>query len=234
MRFEKVREVVGDTPHTTPERGRQLYETVLEAGARQLLQLGVAHGVATCYLAAALDEQDRKATENGGSGGVRRAATDDPSQPGRVVAIDDRAALQRRPSVHHLLQQCGVAAYVTPVFTATSQAHELRRLITERTPGGASAGQACRPTFDFCLLDAVHAWETDGFAFFLVDKLLRAGGWMLLDTEPDPDPEPGNADGVFDLLVAQHPDYTDLSRDASGCWARKRLLPAGSLATPAR
>src|SRR5438270_13885352 len=37
------------------------------------------------------------------------------------------------------------------------------------------------PCLDFCFIDGGHTWETDGFAFFLVDRLLRPGRWIVLD-----------------------------------------------------
>ena len=37
------------------------------------------------------------------------------------------------------------------------------------------------PEFDFVFLDAGHTWDVTGFAFFLVDRLLRPGGWLLFD-----------------------------------------------------
>ena len=30
------------------------------------------------------------------------------------------------------------------------------------------------PRFDFCYIDGVHNWADDGFAFFLIDRLLVA------------------------------------------------------------
>ena len=37
------------------------------------------------------------------------------------------------------------------------------------------------PIFDFCYLDGSHNFTTDGLAVFLIEKLLRPGGWLLLD-----------------------------------------------------
>ena len=37
------------------------------------------------------------------------------------------------------------------------------------------------PTFDLVYLDGGHTWDATGFAFFLVDKLLRSGGWLIFD-----------------------------------------------------
>ena len=40
---------------------------------------------------------------------------------------------------------------------------------------------ANRPQFDFCFLDAGHTWDVTGFAFLLVDMLLKPGGMIVLD-----------------------------------------------------
>jgi len=38
-----------------------------------------------------------------------------------------------------------------------------------------------KPIFDYVFLDGMHTWETDGFAFFLIDKLLKTGGYIDFD-----------------------------------------------------
>lgn len=221
MRFEDVRSVVGDTPHTTPERGRQLYDFVLERGLTDVLELGFAHGVATCYVAAALDELGA----------------------GTIVSIDNRSALERNPSATELLKEAGLEGYAQPIFADTSYNWELLRLIEQRSTDGRA-----QPLFDLCFLDGAHTWETDGFAFFLVDKLLRPGGWLLFDdldwsyaaspsmreldwvlALPEDQRTTPQVARVFELLVGQHPDYTDLRVDGGWGWARKRLLAAGGL-----
>ncbi|MGL5809687.1 MAG: hypothetical protein ACRCYQ_07075, partial [Nocardioides sp.] len=35
--------------------------------------------------------------------------------------------------------------------------------------------------FDFAFIDGAHSWFVDGLAFFLVDKLLKPGAWVLFD-----------------------------------------------------
>jgi hypothetical protein len=95
------------------------------------------------------------------------------------------------------------------------------------------------PCFDFCFFDGAHTWETDGFAFFLVDKLLRPDRWLLFDdlhwsqdTSPSLSPEKAERTPeeerttaqvlkVFDLLVRQHPSYTSFRVMGSYGWAYK-------------
>jgi predicted O-methyltransferase YrrM len=37
------------------------------------------------------------------------------------------------------------------------------------------------PIFDYVLLDGTHTWHHDGFAFLLLDRLLKPGGYIDLD-----------------------------------------------------
>jgi predicted O-methyltransferase YrrM len=37
------------------------------------------------------------------------------------------------------------------------------------------------PIFDYVLLDGAHSWHHDGFAFLLLDRLLKRGGYMDFD-----------------------------------------------------
>ena len=46
---------------------------------------------------------------------------------------------------------------------------------------GQSANGKCEPCYDFCFIDGAKNWTIDGLAFFLVDKLLKADGWILFD-----------------------------------------------------
>ena len=36
-------------------------------------------------------------------------------------------------------------------------------------------------TFDFCYIDGQRTWETDGFAYCLASRLLKPGGWLVIN-----------------------------------------------------
>ena len=55
--------LIEGVPYTSPERGRELYDFVLRNKPARLLELGIAHGVSMCYMAAALDELGRGLVE---------------------------------------------------------------------------------------------------------------------------------------------------------------------------
>jgi predicted O-methyltransferase YrrM len=215
--FDDVARLVDGLPDTTPSQGRRLYDFVCEHQARQILELGFAHGVSTCYLAAAL-----------GALGT-----------GHVLTLDDRSALRRRPTIHELLDRTGLAPLVTPIFASTTYTWELANLIERQSVDGR-----CAPLFDFCFVDGAHSWQVDGLAFFLVEKLLKPGGWMLFDdldwtfatsptlresayvrSMPHEERTTAQVGRVFDLLVRQHPGFDEIGVEGSWGWARKAARP---------
>jgi predicted O-methyltransferase YrrM len=123
------------------------------------------------------------------------------------------------------------------VRTSRSYTMELMRLVQANT-----VDYRCNPQFDFCFIDGAHNWDTDGFAFFLVEKLLRPGGWLVFDDldwtyETCLHLSPVDADvaslmsteerstrqirDVFELLVRQHPGFDVVRQFRDHGWARK-------------
>lgn len=146
---------------------------------------------------------------------------------GRLISIDNQSALEREPSAAELLAQAELDHRVELVYERTSYNWFLHRKIREQTRDGT-----CDPCYDFVFIDGAHTWEDDGFAFFLVDKLLRPDGWILFDDlswtmdERWPDvPAEQRAvrqvEEVFDLLVSCHPSYRELHADGEWGGARK-------------
>lgn len=153
--LEQVQEAVGSLPFTTPNQGRRLYEHVRSTRPQAVLDIGTAHGVSAAYIGAALDAN--------GEGTVRsidheRAAWDPP--PGALVA---RAGLEH------------VVELVT--HTESDYTWYLKGEIEARSDAAGN----CEPLFDFCYLDGAHTWIVDGLAVILIERLLKPGGWLLLD-----------------------------------------------------
>src|SRR5947209_19443529 len=86
MRFEDVAARVAGIPFMSPEHGRRVYEHIRSSGARDVLELGTAHGVSAAYMAAAL--------EAGGAG--------------QLVTVDHSGA-SYDPSPEEVLERAGVA-----------------------------------------------------------------------------------------------------------------------------
>ena len=90
---------------------------------------------------------------------------------GAVVAVDNQSALRLTPSARELVQKAGLQDLVELHFDSLSYTWHLKRNL---------ASYMQRP-FDFVFIDGAHTWDTDGFAFFLVEKVLRPGGWIVFD-----------------------------------------------------
>jgi predicted O-methyltransferase YrrM len=204
--FERIADEVAGIPHTRPSKGWVLYEFVKRARSEEVIELGCAQGVGTCYLAAGIVA---------GSG------------HGHVTAYEQRTDLL--PDLAALLARTGLGPYVTPRFDERGYNWMLGDLLERRCKDRASEVEF----IDFCFIDGAHTWNDDGFAFFLVDKLLRPGGWILFDdlkwtgihARSQGEREIPQVGKVVDLLVATHPDY-DVIRWHNFGWARKR--PTGS------
>jgi len=56
MKLQETHSIVGSVPLISKENGHFLYDLVLREGLTDILELGIAHGTATCYMAAALQE----------------------------------------------------------------------------------------------------------------------------------------------------------------------------------
>jgi len=134
--------------------GRLLYEFALRDGVEDVLELGFAHGTSTAYIAAALDEK----------------------RSGCVTTLDKTGVLERVPNVHAVLEHLGLESWVRPIVAADSYNWELMKIIDQQT-----SDTLTKPCFDFCFMDGAHTWETDGFAFLLVDRLLRPDRWLVFD-----------------------------------------------------
>ena len=190
---------------TGEERGAELYEWIRAHRPAASLELGFAHGISTLYIAAAL--------ESIGSG--------------KLTSVDREMALELAPHANDLLARADLAHRVELVYEKTSYIWFLHRKLREQLRDGR-----CEPCYDFVFIDGAHSWETDGFAFFLADKLLRPGGWILFDdlqwkhderwpeipSEQRDLPQIGE---VFELLVGTHPSYRELRSDGNWGWARK-------------
>ena len=133
-----------------------------------------------------------------------------------IVTIDLESAKTRKPNIEQLLKKIGQFDKVNIYYEPTSYTWRLMKLLEEDS----------NPRFDFCYIDGAHSWFIDGFAFFLVDRLLKPNGWILLDdlnwsyekspslrekdwvkAMPKEEREALQVKKIWDILVKTHPQY---------------------------
>jgi len=220
MKFDEIFRLVGHVPYTAKDHGKYLYDLILERQMTDILELGIAHGTATCYMAAALHELGR----------------------GCVTAVD-LIDVSFTPTAEEQLKKAGLDAYANVVRMKSGYTWFLHDEIARN-----SVDDQCTEVYDLCIIDGPKNWTIDGAAFFFADKLLRKDGWMIFDdynwTYASVSRESDATDGishrglsidemrtpqireVFQLLVKQHPNYGTLKvlNDSWGL-AQKTMNP---------
>jgi predicted O-methyltransferase YrrM len=149
---------------------------------------------------------------------------------GNITTIDLIEARKADPNIDHLLDKLSLSKYVTVFYEPTSYIWRLMKMLEEGP----------LPRFDFCYVDGAHNWATDGFAFFLVDRLLKPGGLIVFDdldwtyessealkeTEevklmPQEERSAPQIRKVYELLVKPHPSYGEFMERDGWAYARK-------------
>lgn len=216
MTFDEIHSIVGGVPFITKENGKYLYDLILKERLTNILELGIAHGTATCYMAAALQEL--------GEGSITA-----------VDLIEDK----RTPTAEAQIEKSGLSEFATVTRMQTSYTWFLHDEIERNTER-----DACNEIYDLCIIDGPKNWTIDGAAFFMVDKLLQRNGWLIFDdygwSYSRASKRRDSTDGithrelskdeqeiphikeVFELLVKQHPHYGDFMILADSDWAIAR------------
>ena len=210
--------VVGGWPSSiflVPEGGiREIYDCIVSNGLRACLELGSGHGATSCVMAAAAAETH-----------------------GKVLTID--IALHQPANASSLKAHVGIGDELEVVVDPLGYNWYLADLIAKQTRNGT-----CAPVFDFCFLDGAHEWQPDALAVLLAVKLLKPGGWLVLDdlnfnlrSMPnwkeafghlsDRELDTYQIGMVWNLVVRQHPELTAFKETEGGRigWARKAPRP---------
>lgn len=219
MQFEAVKAHIAGIPYILDEMATDLYSFIMKEEPRECLELGFGHGASSCYIAAALDELGK----------------------GKLTSVDLLSGMEwQTPSIEELLLRTGLSNRVEVHRERSNYTWFLAKQIEKQT-----FNKRCVPVYDFCFIDGAKHWTTDAAAFFLVDKLLKPGGWLVFDdlrwtfqskvnegkrkldgvslstmgsaelTEP-------HIEKVFRLLVMQHPEYSNFRvKDDWWAWAQK-------------
>jgi predicted O-methyltransferase YrrM len=220
MEFDRVAATVRGLRNMTPDQGRRIYDHVRRTRPREILELGTSFGVSAAYMAAALDANGE----------------------GRVTTVDH----VRSNSPEELLSRLepAVAGRIELVrIPDSSYTWWLKKQVAARIDDTGN----CEPRYDFVFLDGAHNWTVDGLSVVLIEKLLRPGGWLLLDDldwVPRSDPHGIRERGVFfplsesernaphirdvfELLVRPNAAFAEMRvEDDAWAWARKDAAPS--------
>ena len=215
MKFQEIESFVGQVPFISRKNAKFLYELILREKTTRILELGIAHGTATCYMAAALQELGE----------------------GFITSVDLLEAQNLfMPTAEDQLEKTELSKSAEVVRMQTGYNWFLHNEILRNT-----VQDHCNPIYDLCIIDGPKNWTIDGAAFFFADKLLKPKGWIIFDdynwTYDWADSMRKSTDGishrslskeekevphireVFELLVKQHPDYSNFIRLEDGDWA---------------
>ena len=136
---------------------------------------------------------------------------------GTITTVDHGP--DREHNISELAQVTGMQRFVRAIVYPAGHNWTLMSILREQTTAGR-----CEPCVDFCYLDGAHEWVTDALAALLAVRLLRPGGWLMMDdlnfklrgSQPGWEKDHGNKTNeeldtpqigmVFDLLVKTHPD----------------------------
>ena len=132
---------------------------------------------------------------------------------GANVTTVDFAGSSYDPSPEQVLERAGVADRVEVVREYSSYTWWLKEQVQARSDAQGN----CEPRFDFAYLDGAKNWTVDGLAVVLIEKLLRPGGWLLmddLDWTYAQDPGREATDGIVHRELSEPAKSTVTSRPA--------------------
>ena len=216
--YEAARIVEGiPLPHTSAGRGRVLYRHIRKNRPDNLLELGTARGGSAVFIAAALEA-------NGA---------------GHLTSVDSTRWRWMDPTPQEVLEKAGLSDWVTLDKRFSTYTWFLKTEIEKHLDPAGSI----QPEYDFIFLDGSKNWSTDGLAAVLAEKLLRPGGWLLLDDLSwsyekncetprhyeieitklsDEERIQPHLRAIFDLLIRTNPAFDQfLVQDHWWGWARK-------------
>ena len=154
---------------------------------------------------------------------------------GNLITIDLTKAKEREPNIEWVLEVTGLSHLVQVFYDPKSFNWRLMKLLEEDR----------YESFDFCYIDGGHTWYDTGFAFCLVERLLKPGGWVVFDDlhhtyrgsnnsekpyvkrMPEEEQTVPQVERVFELLVESNP-YFGLFRRMGRFGLAQKQLPVWS------
>jgi predicted O-methyltransferase YrrM len=150
---------------------------------------------------------------------------------GSIVTMDLELARDLSPNIEQLLERIGERDRVQVFYEPTSYNWRMLKFLDENP----------NPRFDFVYVDGAHDWNVDALAFFLADRLLLPGGWIIFDdlewsystspslksTErvrnmPVEERTTQQVKKIYELLVKPHPGYHNFRTEHGWGFAQKQ------------
>ena len=199
-----------------------LYEHIREHRPEKVLELGTARAGSAVFIAAALEE-------NG---------------TGTLTSVESLRWKRTDPSPQEVLDAAGLQDRVTLDASFSTYTWFLKREVERNLNSDGSV----RSVYDLIFLDGAKNWSIDGLAVVLMERLLKPGGWLLLDdlgwsyernikstrhysveldTLSEEERTEPHLRAIFDLLIRTNPvfDHFVVQDDWWG-WARKTTDPS--------
>jgi predicted O-methyltransferase YrrM len=223
MKIDDALAMTKGIPFIDENKRVELYQFILTEKPTKILELGFAHGVSACIMAAALEEfTDRGVIDT-------------------VDILPAREWQDQLMSIERLSSTYGLNKYINVYREGKSYTWWLKKEIERMR------SESDWTPYDFVFIDGAHNWTIDSSAFFLCEKLLRTKGWMLFDDLKYTYSRMIERDGrtatagvshydmsddelkepavglIFELLVKDHERFGDFrySQNNDWGWARK-------------
>lgn len=208
MKVQDVIAIVQDTPHTTHEQGKALYDHVIRHKLHRCMEMGFAHGVGSVWIAAALQE----------IGG------------GKLISVDNASAHKRTPSAQELLAKAGLLDLVELHYDESSYNWHIHNhwdayhedkfdMIfldgAHRWDLDALAfflGDRILKTGGWFLFDDLY-WSCGGSPSLRETAMVQAMSPLMRDTQ--------QVRSIWERLVLTHPGYGNFIDDGTRGWAQK-------------
>ena len=205
-------------PFIAEDNAKTLYDFIIKNKCKNILELGIAYGTSSAYIAAALDELGE----------------------GELTCVDlEEVRDKYDPSAENLLAELGFSNFTTIERMKSGYNWFLHDKIKASS---INSEQKCQPIYDLIIIDGPKNWTIDSSSFFLCDKLLKQEGWILWDDYNWSYKDAGEevTDGItkrslsldeqsvphikeiFHLLVMQHENYGNfiIQEDSGWAWAQ--------------
>ncbi len=164
----------------------------------------------------------------------------DENGTGHLTSVDSTRWQWQNPTPGEVLEKAGLSKFVTLDKNYSTYAWFLERELES----AMDTGGMVRPKYDFIFLDGAKNWSTDGITVVVSERLLRPGGWLLLDDLgwtyekhcanktrhyeidltklSDSERTQPHLRAIFDLLIRTNPAFDEfVVQDDWWGWARK-------------